>query len=62
MFWELVPEDVIGSLAELSSADFQREWRRRKDKMEKASRRPWTEFEKSPRTVQFRENAPREIC
>ena len=52
MFWELVPEDVVETLAELSGADFEREWRRRKHKMEKASRRRWTEVENSPKTVQ----------
>ena len=56
MFWELVPADVIETPAELKSADFGREWRRRKHKMEKTSRRPWTEFEDNPRTVQLRES------
>ena len=57
MFWDLVPKDVIGKLAVLSSADFDREWERKKHKMEKASRRPWTEYENSARTMQLRENA-----
>ena len=57
MFCELVPEAVIGKLAELHSADFGREWRSKKNKMEKASGTPWASFEYSPRTVQFREYA-----
>ena len=61
MFWELVPEDVIETPAGLNGADFEREWRRRKHKMEKASRRPWTEFENSPITVQLRKYALREF-
>ena len=60
MCWELVPEDVLETPAELNGADCEREWRRRKHNMEKASRRPWTEFENSPRTVQ-REDTLREF-
>ena len=41
MFWE----DVIGKPAELNRANVEREWRRRKHKMEKASRRSWKEDE-----------------
>ena len=36
MFWELAPEDVIGKCAELRCANVEREWKRRKHKMEKA--------------------------
>ena len=61
MFWELVLTDVIGQPAELSCANVECEWRRRKHKMEKASRRPWTEFECSPRSIQLREYALREF-
>ena len=52
--WELVPEDVIEILAELNSADSGREWRSRKDKMERLSGL-WAEFECSQRTIQLRE-------
>ena len=51
MFWEIVPEDVVEILAELTSADFGREWRGRKNKIERAKGRPWTEFEYSQRTI-----------
>ena len=54
MFWELVPEDVIEILAELNSADSGREWRGRKDKMERLLGL-WAEFECSQRTIQLRE-------
>ena len=57
MFWELVPEDVIEISAEPNSTDFVREWRGRKNKLERASRKLWTEFEYSPRMVQLREYA-----
>ena len=52
-------EDVIGKSAELSYANVQREWRCRKHKMEKNSRKSWTEFESSPRTMQLREDVRR---
>ena len=61
MFWERVPEDVIGTPAELNSASVGRVWERRKHKMEKSSRRSWTEVENSPRTMQLREYALREF-
>ena len=61
MFWELVPKDVIDTPAELNSADFEREWRRRNHKMEMASKRSWNEFENSRMTVQLREYALREF-
>ena len=60
-FGDIVPEDVIEMLAELNSADFGRAWRGMKDKMERATGRPWTEFECSPRTLQSREYALREF-
>ena len=56
MFWELAPEDVIGEPAELQCVKIEREWKRRKRRMEKASRRSWTENENSTRTMQLREN------
>ena len=61
MFWELVPEDAIEISAEPKSTDFVREWRGRKNKLERASRKPWTEFEYSPRMVKSREDALREF-
>ena len=61
MFWELAPEDVLGKAADLSCAKIEREWKRRKHKMEKASRSPWTENAISPRTKQSREYVLREF-
>ena len=61
MFRELVPEDVIGKPFELSCANVGRWWRRRKHKMEKASRRSWTDYVNSPRTKELREYALREF-
>ena len=37
MFWEIVPEDVFEALAEHMSADYGREWRTKKDRMETAT-------------------------
>ena len=62
MFWELFPEDAVEISAEPNSTDFVREWRDRKNKLERASRKPWTEFEYSPRMVKSREDALREFC
>ena len=45
MFWKLAPEDVIGKPADLSCADVEREWKRRKNKVEKVSRGSWPENE-----------------
>ena len=59
VFWEIVPEDVIGVLAELTGADYGRECRDKKDKMEKATGGTWTDFEWSPRLLQLRECAKR---
>ena len=53
MFWELAPEDVIGKPADLSCVMVER--KHRKNKMERASRRSWTEKENTPRTMQLRE-------
>ena len=61
MFWELAPEDVIGELTDLSCANAEREWKRRKHKMEKASRWSWTEHENSTRTMHLREYTLREF-
>ena len=38
MFWRLAPEDAIGKPAELQCVKIEGEWKRRKHKMEKASR------------------------
>ena len=61
MFWELATEDVIGKPAELECVKMERDWERRKHKMEKASRGPWTENENSPGTMQLREYTLREF-
>ena len=61
MFWELVSDDVIRKPAELRSANVEREWKRRKHKMEKTSRRSRTECENSPRTIELREYALKEF-
>ena len=55
------PEGVIKQLAELSCANVECEWSRRKHKMEKASRRFWTRVENSSRTMQLREYTMREF-
>ena len=54
MFWETDPEDVIEMPSELNSADYKREWRGKKDNMEKATGGTWTELERSPRPLQSR--------
>ena len=61
MSWELAPKDTIRKPAELRCANVEREWKRRKHKMEKASRRSWTENENSTRTMNLREYALREF-
>ena len=61
MFWELAPEDVNGKPTDLSCANVEREWKRRKHKTEKASRSSWTENENSPRAMQLREYTLREF-
>ena len=43
MFWKLVPEDVFGEPAEITSADDGFMWRVKKDKMEVATGVTWTE-------------------
>ena len=43
MLWELAPGDVIGKPVELQSLKIVNAWKRRKHKLEKASRRAWTE-------------------
>ena len=55
MFWELVPEDVDGKTYGSLLRHCQREWKRRKHKMEKSLRRSWMENENSTRTMYLRE-------
>ena len=62
MFLEIVQEDVIEMPAELNSADFGREWWGRKNKIERATGRPWTEFEYSQRTILLSEFSLRKFC
>ena len=52
MFSEFVLEDVIGVLAELTSAGNGCEWRVKKDKMEEATGGTWKKFDWSPRPLQ----------
>ena len=59
VFWEFVLEDVIEMPAGLTSADCGREWRGRKDKMEKPTGGTWPESEWSLRPLQLGEYAPR---
>ena len=54
MFWELAPGDVIGKPVKSQCPKVINAWKRRKPKMEKGSREPWTEFEHNPRAVQLR--------
>ena len=61
MFCKLVPEDVIGKLAEFTNADCGFIWRVKKDKMEVATGGTWTERERGPRTLQLREYVLREF-
>ena len=56
MSWEFAAGYVFGKPAELNCVQIEREWKRRKDKMEKASRRSWAANENSPRAMQLREN------
>ena len=61
MFWELAPGDVIGKPVQLQCPQIEREWKRRKHKIEKASRRTWVEYEQSPSTMHLREYTLKEI-
>ena len=61
MFWELAPEDVLGKPADLSRAEVERQWKRRKNKMEKASRTSWTADENTPRAAPLREYTLKEV-
>ena len=61
MLWELAPEDVIGKTGVLNCAKIEREWKSRKNNMEKASRRSWTANEISPRAMQLREHTVKEF-
>ena len=61
MFWVLALEDVIEKPAELKCAKIEREWKRRKHKMEKVSRWSWRANESSPKGVQLREYTLKEF-
>ena len=58
MFWEL---DVIGKPVNTQSPKVMNAWKRRKYKMEKASGRPWIQFEHNPRAMQLREYTLKEF-
>ena len=55
MFWKLAPGDVIGKPVKLQCPEIVNAWKRRKHKMEKTSRRAWTEYEHRPGAMQLRE-------
>ena len=61
MFWEIAPEGAIGRSAELNCAKIEREGKRRKNKMEEASRWSWTANENSPRALQRTEYTSKEF-
>ena len=44
MFWEIVSEDVLEAPDKNVSADYEREWRVKKDEMEKATGTVWPDF------------------
>ena len=51
---ELASGDVIGKLVKSQCPKGMNAWKRRKHKMEKASRGPWIEHEHSPRATKLR--------
>ena len=57
MFWELAPGDVIGKPVNTQCPKVINAWKRRKYKMEKASRRPWIQ----DRAMQLREYTQKEF-
>ena len=61
MFWELARGDVFGKLVKSQCPKVMNAWKRRKHKMEKASRGPWIEYEHSPRAMQLREYTLKEF-
>ena len=61
MFWEHAPEDVTSKPTRLCCANVEREWKRRRHKVEKASRRSWTKNDNSTRTRHLREYTLREF-
>ena len=61
MFWELAPGDVIGKFVRTQCPEVMDAWKRRKHKMEKASREPWIEYEHNPRAMQLREYTLKEF-
>ena len=54
MLGELAPEDVIGKPVKSQGPKVMNALKRRKHKMDKASREPWIEHEQSPRAMQLR--------
>ena len=61
MFWELAPWNVIGKPVNTQCPKVMKAWRRKKYKMEKASRRPWIQHEHSPRALQLRKFSLKEL-
>ena len=53
MFWELVLGDAPGEPVKSQCPKVMIAWKRRKHKIEKASRWPWIEYEHSPRAMQL---------
>ena len=61
MFWEIVSEDVREAPDKTVSADHEREWRVKKDKMQKTRRTVWPDLRWSQRSLQLREGALRDF-
>ena len=55
MFWELAPGTVIGKPVNTQCPKVMNAWNRRKYNVEKASRRPWIQYEHSAKAMQLRE-------
>ena len=60
MFCELAPGDVIGKPVKSQCPEVMNAWKRRKHKMEKASRDPWSKYEHNPRAM-LREHTLKEF-
>ena len=61
MFWKLATGYVIGKPVNTQCPKVMNVWKRRKYKMEKASRGPWSQHEHSPRAMQLREYTLKEF-
>ena len=61
MFWELAPGGVIGKPVKTHCPKVMNAWKWRKYKMEKASRKPWIQYERSPRAMQLREHTLKKL-